>query len=181
MKKFLTFLPLLIFAVIASYFYLGLGRDKDTLPSALIDKPIPQFALPALDDASKILSRDIVQGDGITLINFFASWCVPCRAEHPQLLALQRMQDDLGLRLIGIAWKNKRDEAQQFLQELGNPFAITLHDEKGRTGIDFGVYGLPETYVIDQAGHIRYRHVGPILPETLRDRILPVIKSLGAS
>ena len=129
------------------------------------------FALPGLYDAAKGLSREDL-GGRLTLVNFFASWCAPCREEHQELMALAQRQ---GVTLEGIAYKDKPEDARRFLDGLGNPFRRVGVDRDGRTAIDFGVYGVPETYVVDASGRIRYRLVGPLTAEEVEEKILPLI------
>lgn len=182
-RRALFLLPALIFAGLVAYLAYSLrdGRDPSVVPSALIDKPAPEFALPPLTDGEPGLARaDLTAaelGGRPVLINFFASWCVPCRAEHPLLMELARMP---GIVLYGIAYKDKPEAAKAFLAELGDPFARVVQDTSGRTAIDFGVYGVPETYVIDAAGRIRFRQVGPLHPQVLEEQLLPLLAGLGA-
>ncbi len=174
MRQLRFFLPLAFFAVLAGYFVLGLGRDPSVLPSALIDRPAPEFNLPALGDKPGLATADLA--GGVVLVNFFASWCVPCRAEHPMLMQLAA---ERRVALYGINYKDKPDEARRLLAQLGDPYRRIGVDRDGRTFIDFGAYGVPETYVIDKDGHVRYRQVGPITPEDYEGKILPLLKQLG--
>jgi cytochrome c biogenesis protein CcmG/thiol:disulfide interchange protein DsbE len=176
MRRLLYLLPIVLFAVLVGYFALALrpGRDPQALPSALIDKPAPDFALAGLDGAAG-LSRAALSGHAV-IVNFFASWCIPCRAEHPLLMRLAEQEH---VPLFGIAYKDKPDDAARFLAQLGDPYRAVGLDQSGRVGIDFGVYGVPETYLIDGHGHVRYRHVGPLTAETLEHDILPRLKALG--
>jgi cytochrome c biogenesis protein CcmG, thiol:disulfide interchange protein DsbE len=178
MRRVLFLLPIALFLVLAGYFWLALtsGRDPHDLPSAMIDKPAPVFALAGFDGAPGIDRAAL--GGGVTIVNFFASWCVPCRAEHPLLMGLSQR---LGVPLYGIAYKDKPEDAQQFLKQLGDPFSRIGLDESGRVGIDFGVYGVPETYVIDKAGRIRLRHVGPLTAEAVTRELAPLVQELGRS
>ena len=149
-------------------------------PSALLDRPIPEFALPAVADASVPgLAASDIRGR-VTLVNVFASWCVPCRAEHPILMRLSRdfAQQKDGPVLYGISYKDKAEDSTRFLRELGNPYAAIGHDESGRVGIEWGVYGVPETFLIDRSGRIRHKHVGPISPKDLQETLLPLIAEL---
>lgn len=173
--RWLYFIPVVIFLSvvgIAGYFLLS-GENPQVLPSTLIDQPIPATDLALLDDPSRLTATSLAIGK-ITLVNFFASWCLPCRAEHPQLMSLSKQKD---LSLTGIAWKDKPEDARSFLQDLGNPFGRVALDISGRTGIDWGVYGVPETFIIDAMGKIRYRHVGPIMAQDM-DRIQSVLSKL---
>lgn len=167
-------LALAVFAAICLAFYFGLGRDARKIPSALLDKPSPEFSLPPLREGQQGLSRRDLVGD-VTLVNIFASWCAPCRLEHPMLLRLAR---ELNVPIMGIAWKDKRENAIAFLDELGDPYRRTGFDPAGRIGIDWGVYGVPETYVIDRTGRIRHKVVGPITSQEMQDRLLPLIQEL---
>jgi cytochrome c biogenesis protein CcmG, thiol:disulfide interchange protein DsbE len=178
MRRLLYLLPIAIFIVLVGYFALALkpGRDPSLLPSALIDKPAPDFALAGLDGAPG-LTRDGLKGQ-VVLVNFFASWCVPCRAEHPLLM---RIAEEEHVPLYGIAYKNKPEDAAQFLDRLGNPYRRVGLDLSGHVGIDFGVYGVPETYIIDKTGHIRYRYVGPLTAGALEHELLPRVKELNQS
>lgn len=176
MRRLLFILPVALFAVLAGYFSLGLFRDPSVLPSALIDKPAPEFTLPALADKQGLATPDLA--GRVTLVNFFASWCVPCRAEHPMLM---RLAGQDGFALYGIDYKDKPEDAKKLLAELGDPYRRIGVDRDGRTAIDFGVYGVPETYVLDKDGRIRYRQVGPITSEDYDQKILPLLKQLGAS
>jgi cytochrome c biogenesis protein CcmG/thiol:disulfide interchange protein DsbE len=176
-RRLLYLLPVAAFLAIALGFWLGLapGRDPSLVPSVMIDKPVPSFDLPALASGQPNLDSADLKGH-VALINFFASWCIPCRAEHPLLMDLAQ---DKRVELIGIAWKNKPADGAAFLAELGNPFARTAVDESGRTGIDFGVYGVPESYLIDKEGRIRWRQVGPFSASDIRDKLKPLIAELS--
>lgn len=176
MQRLLFIVPILLFLGLATYFGLALTKDSTTLPSALIDKPAPAFALQGLGTKPP-LARDDFAGQ-VVLVNFFASWCVPCRAEHPILM---RMAEQEKLTLYGIAYKDRPEDAARFLTQLGDPYGRIGLDQSGRVGIDFGVYGVPETYVIDKQGHIRLRHVGPLTASDLQNEILPLLKQLGRS
>jgi cytochrome c biogenesis protein CcmG/thiol:disulfide interchange protein DsbE len=167
-------IPALLFAVLLAAFAMGLSHDPHLLPSALIDRPAPDFALPPLYDNAAGLSRKDLQG-GVRLVNFFASWCLPCRDEQPELLRLAQTR---GIAIEGIAYKDRPEDARRFLERLGDPFRRIGVDRDGRTAIDFGVYGVPETYLIDAAGHIRYRHVGPLSAADVKREILPRIAQL---
>ena len=176
-RRAVYLLPLALFAVLAAYFWRGLAPDHDPqlLPSALIDKPAPSFALAAFNGGT--LSSDAFKGQ-VVLVNFFASWCVPCREEHPVLMDLGKRDTVL---LYGIDYKDKAEDAAKFLQSLGDPYRRIGLDSTGRTGINFGVYGVPETYAIDREGRIRWRHVGPLDEATVQKEVLPLLRQLGAS
>lgn len=177
MRRILFLLPVIIFAVVAAYFAVGLQRDPRIVPSALLDKPAPDFDLPPVLDTVPGLATADFNGQ-VTMVNVFASWCVPCRAEHPLLM---RLAEDRVVTIYGLNWKDKQADAAAWLAELGNPYSRIGHDLSGRVGIDWGVYGVPETYLIDKRGRIRYKHVGPIVSaRTLQDTILPIIRELEA-
>jgi cytochrome c biogenesis protein CcmG/thiol:disulfide interchange protein DsbE len=176
MRKSLYVLPLVAFLVLAGYFALALRPDRDPheLPSALIDKPAPAFELPSLGSGDGV-SLAGLRGH-VTVVNFFASWCVPCRIEHPLLMRLAN-QDKVAI--IGIAYKDQPQDAKKLLDDAGDPYSRVGVDLSGRTGIDFGVYGVPETYVIDAAGRIRRRFVGPLSPEAVKGELMPLLRQLG--
>ena len=176
-RKLVFLVPAALFAVLLVAFAVGLRHDPHMLPSALIDRPAPDFALPGLYDTADRLTRKDLGGQ-VTLVNFFASWCAPCREEHAELMALARRP---GVSLDGIAYKDKPEESRRFLDRLGNPFGHVGVDRDGTTAIDFGVYGVPETYVVDGTGHIRYRHVGPLTAEDVKEKILPLIARITSS
>jgi len=174
MRRWLYLLPAAVFALIAAGFYLGLGRDPDLLPSPLIDEPAPRFALPPLPGSEKGLVAGDLPGQ-VTLVNFFASWCQPCRQEHPVLTALAATKR---LPIYGIDYKDKGDAATAWLAELGDPYARIGADD-GQVGIEWGVYGVPETFLVDRAGRIRYKHVGPLTQADVDTTILPLVAKLG--
>jgi cytochrome c biogenesis protein CcmG/thiol:disulfide interchange protein DsbE len=173
-RRLLLLLPAAVFALVAAYLGAGLMHDPRKIPSALIDKPVPGFDLPPLLADRPALKTDDLKGE-VQLVNMFASWCVPCRIEHPMLMRIAR---EGKIPLHGISWKDKKEASTQFLAELGNPFRRIGHDESGRVGIDWGVYGVPESYLIDRDGRIRYKVVGPLTPEELRDNVLPLVERL---
>lgn len=174
-RKLIFLLPVALFAVLVVAFAVGLRHDPHLLPSALINRPAPDFALPGLYERANGLTRKDLDGR-VTLVNFFASWCAPCREEHAELMALGRLP---GVTLDGIAYKDKPEDTSRFLERLGDPFGHVGVDRNGTTAIDFGVYGVPETYVVDTTGHIRLRHVGPVTAEDVKSEILPLIQQLG--
>ena len=176
-RKLAFLLPAALFAVLLVAFAMGLSRDPQLLPSALIDRPAPDFALPGLEAGAGGLTRKDL-GGRVTLVNFFASWCVPCREEQPVLMVLAHRA---GITLDGIAYKDKPEQSRRFLDTFGDPYRHIGVDRDGTTAINFGVYGVPETYVVDRAGHIRYRHVGPLAPEDVAEKILPLIDRIAAS
>lgn len=169
------FIPLILFFIIIAVFsamLLDKDRNPKELKSVLIGKPLPSFSLGGLYDHEKPLTNIDLKNDKKFLVNFFASWCVPCRAEHANLMELA---DEYGVTIIGIAYKDKPEASKEFLNSLGNPYAHTLVDLSGRAGIDFGVTGVPETFLVDKNGIIRYRHWGPIVGDSLDKRLLPKI------
>ncbi len=174
MKRYL--LPLLVFLVLVGFFAVGLNLNPREVPSPLIGKPVPSFSLPRLDDASKKFSALDMKGK-VWVVNVWASWCAPCRQEHP---LVNDMVKRGGAPVVGLNYKDKPENARAWLAELGNPFAATASDLEGLVGIEFGVYGVPETFVIDQAGVIRLKHIGPLTPEALQEKILPMLRKLGA-
>jgi cytochrome c biogenesis protein CcmG/thiol:disulfide interchange protein DsbE len=176
-RRLAFLLPVALFAGMVVFFAIGLTHDPHLLPSALINRPVPDFALPGLYEGEEGLSRKDL-GGRVTLVNFFASWCAPCREEHAQLMALARRP---GVTLGGIAYKDKPEDARRFLDSLGNPFRRIGVDRDGAAAIDFGVYGVPETYVVDGSGHIRYRQVGPVTAADIAQKILPVIDRVTTS
>lgn len=167
-RRLLLLLPLVAFVAIALLLWRGLSMDPRIPPSVLIDQPAPGFTLPALDDDGTV---DLPPG-GLRVVNFFASWCVPCRVEHPQLMA---MAADDRVQLVGIAYKDDPEASRTFLAELGNPFTGVGVDADGRAAIDWGVVGVPETFFVDGDGRIRYRHAGPITPEVFEATIRPLL------
>ncbi len=175
MKRLLFVLPLVLFAVLAAYFYAGLQRDPSEIPSALIDRPVPAFELPPVAGVAKPgLSAKTLTGE-VSLVNVFASWCPPCRVEHPLLVRLSREGD---VPIYGLNYKDKAEDARRWLAELGNPYRAIGWDFENRVAIDFGVYGAPETFVIDRKGTIRYRHVGAITPDVLERTLMPLVEKL---
>ena len=176
MRRLLFLLPVLVFAAIAGWFWLGLAPDRDPsqIPSVMIGKPVPQFDLPPLTAGSPGLKSGELKGR-VTLVNFFASWCVPCRAEHPLLFTLSQ---DKRIELDGIAYKNKMSDTDAYLAELGNPYARIAVDQPGRVAIDFGLTGVPETFLIDRDGVIRFHEAGPLTDDIIEKRLKPLIAEL---
>lgn len=164
-----------IAAVFGFYLYqIGAGgKNIRDVPSALIDKPVPEFDLPPIVGRNDGFATSDLAGK-VSLVNVFASWCVPCRAEHPSLMQLAR--EDVAIYAIN--YKDKPEDALRFLADLGNPYSRIGADGTGRTSIDWGVYGYPETFVIDRTGRIRYKHIGPIMPRDLENTIRPILESL---
>ena len=172
-RRWLYLLPAVLFAALAAGFYRGLGIDTQTLPSPLIDKPAPQFTLPPLQSGQPGFSSADLKGH-VSLVNAFASWCVPCREEHPALNALAQMKR---LPIYGIDYKDKPDTALAWIKAQGNPYTA-IGADSGRVGIDWGIYGVPETYLVDRTGRIRYKHVGPLTEADISDKILPLVARL---
>ncbi|NOZ65316.1 MAG: DsbE family thiol:disulfide interchange protein [Alphaproteobacteria bacterium] len=173
--QFKRFLPLFIFAGLFVVFIIGLTLNPREVPSAMINKPVPEFSLPPLKgDGVGLSSADLKDSENIIIINFFASWCGPCRVEHPSLEILGKMD---GVKLFGIAYKDLPRNSISFLKSLGNPYAKVGTDLKGRTAIDWGVTGTPETFFIKN-GIIRYQHIGPIYESQITEKIAPIIKEL---
>ncbi len=173
-----TLLPVGLFAVMGVVLALGLNRDPKVLPSTLLDRPLPEFDLPPLEAGGAHLKSADLHGKGLTLINVFGSWCVSCRYEHPLLM---RVSKDLRFKLVGIDWKDAPDDAKQYLATYGNPYAQIGADESGRTAIDLGVSGAPETFAVDAKGRVRLRVPGPLTPEIWDKQIEPLIKEAEKS
>lgn len=175
MKPMLKYLlPLAGFLILVGFFAVGLKLNPREVPSPLIGKPAPMFRLPVLNEAGKTFSPEDMKGQ-VWLLNVWASWCGACREEHPLLMEMSRSG---ALPLIGLDYKDTDADAAAVLAQSGNPYQVVATDAEGRVGIDYGVYGVPETYVIDKAGVIRYKQIGPISEEILREKILPLVKGL---
>ncbi|QWE00047.1 DsbE family thiol:disulfide interchange protein [Polynucleobacter sp. JS-Mosq-20-D10] len=170
--KFL--IPLILFVILVGFLAVGLNRDPQEIPSPLIGKQAPTFELPQLADPQKVFSPESMKGKP-WILNVWASWCVACREEHHVLVELGKLQM---APIIGLDYKDKRDDAMVMLARQGNPYLLSAFDANGRVGIDYGVYGVPETYVIDKTGVIRFKHIGPITMELLRKKIIPLIDEL---
>lgn len=171
MNRTLPFIPLALFAALALAFWLGLGRDPAVLPSALIDQPMPAFELSAVRENDGAFANADIQGQ-VALVNVFASWCGPCRTEHPTLIQLAQARR---VPIYGINWKETPADGRRYLAEAGDPYTHIGSDESGRFALDLGVTGAPETFVVDRHGRIRFKQVGPITPEVWRDTIEPII------
>ena len=168
--------PPLLFAGIAALFWIGMGReDPNAIPSAMIGRDAPPMDLTTLGDAP-LLTDAVLEEDGVKLVNYWASWCAPCRVEHPILMDLAAE----GIPIHGVNYKDQRANALGFLAQLGDPYTTLGMDETGRTGLDWGLYGVPETYVIDGDGRVVLRFAGPITPEVLERRIRPAISEAMA-
>lgn len=173
--KFL--IPLMLFVVLVGFLAVGLNRDPHEVPSPLINKQAPAFELPQLAEANKSFSPASMK-DQVWIMNVWASWCVACREEHPVLVELAKSQI---APVIGLDYKDKREDALVMLAKQGNPYLLSAFDANGRVGIDYGVYGVPETYVIDKAGIIRFKHIGPLTMELLNQKIFPLVSELKKS
>ena len=176
-NRLLYIMPLSVFLVLAVYFAIGLTKDPSILPSALIDKPVPEFSLPPIEGGpGKDFSSADLKGNGVSIVNVFASWCLPCRAEHPQITRLAELKV---ATVYGLNFKDMPKDALKWLKQLGDPYAAHGADIQGRVAIDWGVYGIPETFIIDNSGIIRYKFVGPITARRLDQEILPIIRKLN--
>jgi cytochrome c biogenesis protein CcmG/thiol:disulfide interchange protein DsbE len=167
-------LPLVVFLVLAGFLYVGLGLDPHEVPSPLIDKPAPVFNLPQLHDNAKNFSPEEMKGK-VWLLNVWSSWCVSCKEEHPLLLSLSQQNV---VPIYGLDYKDKKEDAEMWLKQAGNPYTLNVMDRDGRVGINYGVYGVPETYVIDKQGIIRYKQIGPVTSQSLNEKILPMVAEL---
>ncbi len=175
MRRLVYVLPLVLVALLGVAFYFQLGTDTQKLPSALIDKPLPTFNLPPIEGDGVVLANSDLAGK-VALINVWASWCPPCRIEHPVLMGIAAS----GVAIYGVNYKDKPDDAKRFLTQLGNPFIAVGADRDGKLAIDLGVYGYPETFIVDANGIIRYRHAGPINKVDWEQTLLPIVKKLQA-
>lgn len=167
-------LPLGVFIVIAGFLFYGLNLNPREVPSPLIGKPAPAFQLAQLQAPDKTFTPVDMAGK-VWLMNVWASWCVSCRAEHPVLVELAKRNV---VPVVGLNYKDQPEDAKKWLQQLGDPYILSVSDIEGRTGIDFGVYGVPETFVIDGKGIIRYKHIGPVTEDSLKEKILPLVERL---
>ncbi len=167
-------IPLGIFLVLVVFLGVGLQLDPREVPSPLIDKPAPAFEVARLHEPGKRIGTDQLRGQ-VWLLNVWASWCVACRSEHPHLVALARQ----GLvPIYGLNYKDERADALRWLQQFGDPYTVSAHDLDGRVGLDYGVYGVPETFLIDREGVIRYKHIGPVDPDIINNTIMPMVQQL---
>jgi len=169
-----TLLPVIIFLLIGILLAIGLTMDPKLVPSPLIGKSVPEFSLPPVQGRKAGLSKESLMGE-VSMVNVFASWCVACRQEHPLLLALSRKNI---VPIHGLNYKDQPQEAADWLDSLGDPYTRTGADLDGRVGIDWGVYGVPETFIIDKNGRIAYKHIGPITRKSWDETLLPLIESL---
>ncbi len=174
MNKVRLLIPLAVFLVLVVFLYVGLFRDPREIPSPLVDKPAPAFTLAQLHTPEKQFSATDMKGK-VWLLNVWASWCVSCREEHPLLVQLAKANV---VPLIGLNYKDKNDLGIAWLRQNGDPYNFSVVDADGRVGIDYGVYGVPETFVIDKQGVIRYKQIGPITAEALEKKIMPLVREL---
>jgi cytochrome c biogenesis protein CcmG, thiol:disulfide interchange protein DsbE len=173
MKRYL--LPLIVFVVMVGFFAVGLRLNPREVPSPLIGKPAPAFNLAVLAKPETRIAAADLRGK-VWVLNVWASWCVPCRIEHPQITELAKTS---GVPVYGLNYKDKPADATAWLAKFGDPFAATLSDLDGLVGIEYGVYGVPETFIVDKAGVIRHKHIGPVTPDALKDELLPMIRKLN--
>jgi len=174
MKTFRWSIPLAIFVVLVAFLWIGLGRDPREVPSPLIGKPAPAFRLAKLHAPNEMLSASDLKGK-VWLLNVWASWCVSCREEHPLLVQLARANI---VPVYGLNYKDDPQAGRDWLVKNGDPYTASIVDRDGRVGIDYGVYGVPETFLIDKSGTIRYKQIGPITPQALQEKILPLVREL---
>lgn len=174
MKVLKWAIPLAVFVLLVGFFAIGLTRDPREVPSPLIGKPAPQFKLARLAEPERTFGPEEMHGQ-VWLLNVWASWCVSCRVEHPLLVEMSQRKL---VPIVGLDYKDQRADGMKWLRTHGDPYLLSAYDDEGKVGIDFGVYGVPETFVIDQQGVIRYKQIGPITREALDKKILPLVKEL---
>lgn len=170
-------IPVAIFTAIAWFLMKGLDRNPREIPSPLIGKPAPMFSLPITHDLSRAWTPEAMRGQ-IWLLNVWGSWCAACQVEHPVFNDLAKSGE---LPIVGIAWKDMPDNSIAWLRKLGNPYMVVVSDIKGGVAIDYGVYGAPETFLIDQHGVIRFKQVGPVTRDVLQNKVLPMVRQLRGS
>ena len=175
MKTLRFLIPLGLFFVLVAFLAVGLKLDPREVPSPLIGKPAPKFALPLLANPNQSMRREDLLGK-VWILNVWASWCAACRDEHPLLVEYSRAKR---VPIYGLNYKDTREAGQQWLARFGNPYDASLFDQDGRVGIDWGVYGVPETFVVDREGTIRFKHIGALTPAILRERIEPLLRQLN--
>ena len=169
-------IPLVLFTVMAGFLAMGLNLNPRDIPSPLINKSAPGFSLPILATPEKVLSNTDLSGQ-VWLLNVWASWCASCRTEHPVFNQLAKKKL---VTIVGLNYKDEASAAKQWLAQLGNPYDASIMDQEGRTGLDYGVYGVPETFVIDKKGIVRYKHTGPVSVQDVQEILLPLINKLKA-
>jgi cytochrome c biogenesis protein CcmG/thiol:disulfide interchange protein DsbE len=175
MTRYLIVIPLVVFLGIVVFLFKGLGRDPHEVPSPLINKPAPPFQLPQLKEPTKTFSAQDMHGK-VWILNVWASWCVSCADEHPLLVEYARSG---AVPIYGLNWKDKREDALAWLESMGNPYVISVSDFDGSVAIDYGVYGAPETYLIDRNGVIRHKQVGPVTRDIWENDFLPLVQALN--
>jgi cytochrome c biogenesis protein CcmG/thiol:disulfide interchange protein DsbE len=175
MRSLKFVIPLVVFLALAAFLAVGLTRDPREIPSPFIGRAAPGFKLEQLADASAAFTPEEMKGK-VWLLNVWASWCVACRVEHPLLVEMSKQK---AVPIVGLNYKDKRDEGLQWLRRFGDPYSLSAYDVDGKVGIDYGVYGVPETFVIDKQGVIRYKQIGPITPEALEKKIMPLVRKLN--
>jgi cytochrome c biogenesis protein CcmG/thiol:disulfide interchange protein DsbE len=173
-KSLKALVPLVLFLGLVALLFYGLGTDPRKVPSPLVGKPAPAFSLPALLDPGRTVSNADMEGK-VTLLNVWFSSCVSCRAEHRELMGIAR---EGGVQIVGLNWKDDKEAAIQMLRQFGNPYSLIAVDEAGRVGIDWGVYGAPETFVVDPEGIIRYKQIGPIDQEVWEQTLRPLVEQI---
>lgn len=173
MKRLKLFLPLLVFVALSVLFWRGLQLDPEYMPSALIDRPVPEFSLPSLHNGELVNEDALV--NGVTLVNVWATWCPACHVEHPYLNQLS----ERGIRIVGLNYKDDDAAARRWLHEKGDPYSFSIADSDGMLGLDFGVTGAPETYVVDARGIIRFRYQGPLSERVWQQHFEPLLAQLG--
>ena len=176
MKGLRYLVPLGIFLMLVGFFAVGLMRDPREIPSPFVGKPAPEFKLQQLHESDRVFTPEDMKGK-VWLLNVWASWCVSCRVEHPLLVEMSKKKL---VPIVGLNYKDKREDGVQWLAKFGNPYSLSAYDFDGKVGIDYGVYGVPETFVIDKQGVIRHKQIGPITPESLEKTLLPLIRKLEA-
>jgi cytochrome c biogenesis protein CcmG/thiol:disulfide interchange protein DsbE len=177
MKRVLMFLPVVLVIVLGVILFAGIGKDPNHLESALIGKPVPEFNLADLRQPDQQLGPELFRGQ-VSLLNVWGTWCPACRDEHDDLVWLAR---DKGVRIVGLNYKDNREEALNWLSDLGDPYAVNVYDPRGSLGFDLGVYGAPETYFVDADGIIRYRHVGVVNEKVWNEKFLPLMEQYGGN
>lgn len=172
-KRYKGTLPFLVFCALALLLYISLGKDPEYIPSPLIGKPAPDFTLPDLENRASLSKQDML--GRVWMLNVWASWCAACLEEHP---LLNELSTSNMIRIVGLNYKDSQNDALSWLDKHGNPYAFIAVDKEGEVGIDYGVYGVPETFLIDKDGLIQYKHTGPLTRKFLQDKIIPLIHAL---
>ena len=177
MRALKYLIPFGVFVALVAFFAVGLTKDPREVPSPLIEKPAPLFKVAQLHEPGASFAPQDMRGK-VWLLNVWASWCVSCRVEHPLLVEMSRQKI---VPIVGLDYKDQREDGKQWLAKFGNPYTLSAFDNEGKVGIDYGVYGVPETFVIDKQGVIRYKQIGPITREALDKTIIPLIRKLEAA